>query len=1036
MSEPCSDLIRFADGELDPESAAAFRAHLKTCAVCRSGLVEAMQLHARLTTLSPGGPMLVEPPVPPIPVPAPVPPASIGERGPKTGARSRKFTHNRALIVGCGAGLAALVVAAVLVMLRTPSPPSLTAPKQAASAAPTTDSGLTKTAFATIKKRPYDLRFAYADAGDYRPQAGALRGSTPSVASHDPTPHPSTQRAPSTAERVSYAAIGELEQRGDRHGLAIARAWNGEKLPDIVDALRQIPQTPAIQADRAALEVLQTSDDNVEAVLTELEALRKNPDLAAARAARWNYALLLARLHLPFSAAAAFREIAAENEPGWSNEASQRAQEQDELGQGARKRWLDAYAAGQAMVAGGPPIALQLVQQFPGLMRGMFYDAVRTAPTRDRVLALAPVGAELDRIADQHLLGDHVQRIARVDFARRARLAAAYARVLTREALSPAVKAELLTDAAPAATADITMGAMFELDAVVDHRAAFQRMVKQAGDPWFELVLAQEDAVARRKRGDWLGAESQLQAGLKQCNKAVAYRCMALAVHLGHVYQDLHRVPEALGTLRAYLNAARSAGEWGQYKALLFRLADVELFNGSIATARAYARELLLAEPEHGQRNSATHMVLANAAIHDLDGPAARRELDRALQGRMPDLAAVNVLADIGRMDPQPADLARLQDWLGKLRASGGLTPGERVLADEIEGRLVIERDRSAGIAILERAIAAAGPAPADIIAQRARSGAYAVLAFDAALRGDYSRVLALTAEQLGVPAPGPCTVAMVAEAERAVIAVRGRDAQDRGVSPSVIGARRDRLVVPEDMARALAGCNRVGVMAPAVLQGEPRILPPDLPWSYVTGVSGRTSVSPAGPLSPRAVIVANVEPPAYLHLPTLLPWAVSQTPPATLSGPMATPRRVLSEIRDATEIQFHTHAQVDAGISDASHLVLSPDETGYALTAEAIRKTELRGHPIVVLAACHSAQGARYQHTAWSLPDAFLSVGARAVLAAGSSIPDLEAGPFFTGVLDQMRAGVDPVRALRDARVRALQKDPSSWIADVILFE
>ena len=54
MSEamsPCDDLIRFADGELEPERAAAFRAHLRTCEVCRAGLVEAMQLNARLSEL-------------------------------------------------------------------------------------------------------------------------------------------------------------------------------------------------------------------------------------------------------------------------------------------------------------------------------------------------------------------------------------------------------------------------------------------------------------------------------------------------------------------------------------------------------------------------------------------------------------------------------------------------------------------------------------------------------------------------------------------------------------------------------------------------------------------------------------------------------------------------------------------------------------------------------------------------------------------------------------------------------------------------
>jgi CHAT domain-containing protein len=138
-----------------------------------------------------------------------------------------------------------------------------------------------------------------------------------------------------------------------------------------------------------------------------------------------------------------------------------------------------------------------------------------------------------------------------------------------------------------------------------------------------------------------------------------------------------------------------------------------------------------------------------------------------------------------------------------------------------------------------------------------------------------------------------------------------------------------------------------------------------------------------------------------------------------------------------ASEIQFHTHALVNAGVSDASYLVLSPGSDGtYALTAEAIRGAELRAHPIVVLAACHSAQGARYQHAAWSLPEAFLSVGARAVFAAAASIPDQEAAVFFSRVLERTRMGTDPAVALRDERMGALAMDSSSWVTDVILFE
>jgi anti-sigma factor RsiW len=52
-SSLCDDLIAFADGELDPERAAAFRDHLRTCDACQVGLVEVLQLSARLSDLPP-----------------------------------------------------------------------------------------------------------------------------------------------------------------------------------------------------------------------------------------------------------------------------------------------------------------------------------------------------------------------------------------------------------------------------------------------------------------------------------------------------------------------------------------------------------------------------------------------------------------------------------------------------------------------------------------------------------------------------------------------------------------------------------------------------------------------------------------------------------------------------------------------------------------------------------------------------------------------------------------------------------------------
>jgi len=50
---PCADLSLFVDGELAAERAAAFRKHLDTCEACRTKLIQAGQLVARLSEREP-----------------------------------------------------------------------------------------------------------------------------------------------------------------------------------------------------------------------------------------------------------------------------------------------------------------------------------------------------------------------------------------------------------------------------------------------------------------------------------------------------------------------------------------------------------------------------------------------------------------------------------------------------------------------------------------------------------------------------------------------------------------------------------------------------------------------------------------------------------------------------------------------------------------------------------------------------------------------------------------------------------------------
>src|SRR5689334_7726783 len=49
----CLDLVRFADGELEPQREEAFRTHLQSCEACQVGLLVAMQLTTQLAALAP-----------------------------------------------------------------------------------------------------------------------------------------------------------------------------------------------------------------------------------------------------------------------------------------------------------------------------------------------------------------------------------------------------------------------------------------------------------------------------------------------------------------------------------------------------------------------------------------------------------------------------------------------------------------------------------------------------------------------------------------------------------------------------------------------------------------------------------------------------------------------------------------------------------------------------------------------------------------------------------------------------------------------
>ncbi|MFP2933642.1 CHAT domain-containing protein, partial [Pyxidicoccus sp. 3LG] len=155
------------------------------------------------------------------------------------------------------------------------------------------------------------------------------------------------------------------------------------------------------------------------------------------------------------------------------------------------------------------------------------------------------------------------------------------------------------------------------------------------------------------------------------------------------------------------------------------------------------------------------------------------------------------------------------------------------------------------------------------------------------------------------------------------------------------------------------------------------------------------------------------------------------------LGGARATPSRVLEAMADASEVELHAHGVFSPEMSDASLVVLAPEEDGrYALSAAQVRSRKLTGAPLVLLATCGAARATPFLHESFSLPVAFIEAGASTVLASTVDIPDL-AGRFFEQVRERIRAGAPPAIALRDERRQWLAANASAaWVHGVLLFE
>lgn len=872
---------------------------------------------------------------------------------------------------------------------------------------------------AEASTRPLEARLTHPGADGHRPYQVMRSGSG------------------TRPQALALRELARLEEAADHRGIASSFLLRGD-LAQASAFLDKLPASADSDADRAALALQQ---DEPEKALVLLErALKRKPRHAQAL---WNQGLALQRLGLSLRAAESFELVAKLGEPGWSDEAAQRAQALRSAAEQERKDWKGMRQDCQRMVEGGAPLSTAQADALPGMARVCLYNALRAAASPERVESLHPLAVVLDRKEDGTHLEDALRRTARRDFSARAPLASEYARLTRGEVKGPALES-FLSRLREARQEDLLLGAL----AYADPRQfpdEYRALALETKDPWFALLAEERQARAEALADAPQRARERLQAAVKACTASgkQPYRCMLMQRELGLVMARLHRPVDARTHFLGALRAARDSREWGSQRNLLQDLGQVARTQGDLVLARGYVEELLLQTPEGCADSEVALTSLALAHHRALDVAGARELLDRAIQcSQKPSMARLALLADLARTPlRKPEDARLLEQGLNSLRDSGTQDAGDLALLRHIEGRFHLEQDARRGRALLRQALADASKLPAaDVSARKARVYSYTSLILDAGRTGAMEQGLSLFAEEHAMPAPERCVLGVTVDDERTFVVARDAEGRllghhDTGRTAPLEGVE---ALVPDAVVKALRGCPSVDVLARPPVQGRAGLLPSDIAWSYrVGGLNG----TPPSQAKAQRLIVTDVLSPAALHLPALRAWnPASDTGEGLtlLRGAEATPPRVLAAMRDATEVQVHAHGIIDPSVADASVLVLSPEASGgrFALTTGDLKGQRLRGRPVVLLAACYAGHTSAYLHENFGLPLAFIESGARAVLAATQEIPDDEAHAFFEPVLARIREGVPAAIALRDERQAWLRRHASAWVQQVLLFE
>lgn len=981
---PCDSLYQFMDGELTAELAENYRHHLAECGACAERLRDGWYLDERMER------------------------AGAGSAGSRLGASGGWRRPVLAAVTGVSAATV-LAVFALPLATHTPAAPG---------------------------DPPY--RMAKARVGD--------RYLSPEQ------PRPTLGKATRPPVRLETLRALEEQDRSGGH-LAAAAAMVEWGLIDQAGLSLAGVADPSPQRDVVASAIfLEKDPPEPEKALDHAErALRARSRYAPAL---WNRALALQELGLLAAASRSMDEVAELAEAGWGVDAAREAEQWRDQLDGRRKAYLAANQACRRMIEAAEPGPGEWVTQVPGAARACLYRSVRSAPTPEDVRRLLPLASSLDALdGDASLsLTRYVEGVARKDFGKRRPLAEQYRR-LTLGELRPEEAQTLLQRVRQSEERDILAGLL--ADGPPERGVELAQIVQQSGDVWLHALAEERQAEAEYARGDLYRAVARLRRATTPCvpHKAPARafdaRCAFLKRRLALTYASLSRTAEAREHGLEALDLARLAGELGLEAKILVELGQNARQAGQTALSLAYLEETRQREPSGCASPGYfldkpldwefVYSSLALTRLRALDFAGARAEIQAAKRcgpARKP--TRLFAMADLARKYPPTQQEIEDFDHVLKRVWPEQKSAGRQALVRYIQGRFDMAIGLNTADELLRRVIRQADDLPDDTNARKARTYSYTALILAAGKAGELDQAFDLFAEELALPPPRSCALAVAADDEQTLVLARGPGGtiqgryDDRRTTPLESAAG----LVPPELEAELKGCASVAVLARPPLVGLPGLLPQEIAWSYLAGPARPNPGAPAHP--PRSLLVTNPMPPAEQGLPRVgvFPQQALGPAPLVLQGAAATPARVREEMAQASEVYIHAHGLLE-GPSEAAYIALSPDRSGsFALSAHDIRKAKLQARPLVVLIACEAAHTAPYLHEAFSLPAAFLEAGARMIFAPTVKIPDDEAAQFFGEILEGIRAGGAPAVVLRDARIRWKSLASHRWVEHVLLFQ